>query len=248
MRLLRRSLKLTPRNDGLKKLAILVALAVFLLPSIAFADARTNACVAGRKSEAEVGPFLRDICIECYNQGNCAINDILQVINNIGIFLLEISAVILFALYVYGGALWLLSGGNVNWVSKGKKVLTQSTVGLLIVFAAFALVKTFEALVLTGNIATEQSVYTVCGGTSASEGQPCGPAKICVSSSCVDICVAQGPAPTSTDGQLQYYICMDSAAQASSTSIGSTVSCSSGEGVCPNADAGVQCCQITANP
>ena len=44
-------------------------------------------------------------------------------------------------MFIYGGATWMLSGGNQEKVTKGKQILIWATLGLVIIFTAYALVK-----------------------------------------------------------------------------------------------------------
>jgi hypothetical protein len=43
-------------------------------------------------------------------------------------------------MFVYGGFMWMLSAGNKERVQKGKEILTWATVGLVVIFSAYALV------------------------------------------------------------------------------------------------------------
>jgi len=45
------------------------------------------------------------------------------------------------AMFIYGGAVWMLSGGNQEQVTKGKNILIWAAVGIVIIFSAYALVK-----------------------------------------------------------------------------------------------------------
>ena len=44
-------------------------------------------------------------------------------------------------MFIYGGATWMLSAGNQEKVTKGKQILIWATLGLVIIFTAYALVK-----------------------------------------------------------------------------------------------------------
>jgi hypothetical protein len=44
-------------------------------------------------------------------------------------------------MFIYGGATWMLSGGNQERVTKGKNIITWAALGLAIIFTAYALVK-----------------------------------------------------------------------------------------------------------
>jgi len=52
-------------------------------------------------------------------------------------------------MFIYGGITWMLSGGSSEKVTKGKDVIIWATLGLALIFAAYALVK-FVLTVLSG--------------------------------------------------------------------------------------------------
>ena len=52
-------------------------------------------------------------------------------------------------MFIYGGATWMLSAGSQEQVTKGKNILIWATVGIVIIFTAYALVK-FVLTTVTG--------------------------------------------------------------------------------------------------
>ncbi len=44
-------------------------------------------------------------------------------------------------MFIYGGLMWLTSGGNEQQVAKGRNVILWATVGLIIIFTSYALVR-----------------------------------------------------------------------------------------------------------
>src|SRR3989338_5403556 len=44
-------------------------------------------------------------------------------------------------MFIYGGTTWMLSGGNQERVTKGKQILIWATLGIIIIFSAYALVR-----------------------------------------------------------------------------------------------------------
>ena len=51
------------------------------------------------------------------------------------------------AMFVYGGFTWMLSAGNSTNVEKGKQILIWATIGLVVIFSAYAMLKfVFEGL------------------------------------------------------------------------------------------------------
>lgn len=73
--------------------------------------------------------------------GRCHLNDIVQTFVNFMRLLLGFvgSAVLVF--FVYGGFVWLTSGGSSEKIKKGKDVVINSIIGLIIVFGAFTIVQ-----------------------------------------------------------------------------------------------------------
>lgn len=52
---------------------------------------------------------------------------------------LELLGIIFLALIVYAGFKWMTAGGDEEKVTSAKKLLTNSVIGLIIIFAAFAI-------------------------------------------------------------------------------------------------------------
>ncbi|HNU81331.1 MAG TPA: pilin [bacterium] len=59
-----------------------------------------------------------------------AINSILGVVGSLAL-----------VMFVYGGLLWMTSGGSNEQVKKGRDILIWATVGLVIIFSAYGLVR-----------------------------------------------------------------------------------------------------------
>jgi len=47
--------------------------------------------------------------------------------------------IVVVLLIIYGGFLWMTAGGSEEKVTKGKKMITNAFIGLIIVFAAYAI-------------------------------------------------------------------------------------------------------------
>ena len=52
-------------------------------------------------------------------------------------------------MFIYGGVTWMLSVGNQEQVTKGKNILIWATIGIVIIFTAYALVR-FVLTTVTG--------------------------------------------------------------------------------------------------
>lgn len=44
-------------------------------------------------------------------------------------------------MFIYGGFTWMLAAGNNERVQKGKEILIWATIGLIVIFSAYAMVK-----------------------------------------------------------------------------------------------------------
>jgi len=73
----------------------------------------------------------------CAETGRCTVCDLLQVAVNFGQFLFGIVGALVLLYFFYGGFLWLTSAGASEKIKKGKDILINSIIGLIIVFGAY---------------------------------------------------------------------------------------------------------------
>ncbi|HBK33504.1 TPA: hypothetical protein DEP34_04375 [Candidatus Uhrbacteria bacterium] len=66
--------------------------------------------------------------------------------------ILGLSGVLALAMFIYGGILWLTSGGTPSKVTKGRDTLVWAALGLVVLFTAYTLVATVVSLIGTGTI------------------------------------------------------------------------------------------------
>jgi len=83
----------------------------------------------------------------CIRDGSCDLCQMVQVVINIGILLIGISGAVTLLYIVYGGFVLLTSGGSQEKVTKGKKILIHSAIGLAIAFTAYMFITTFVSVV-----------------------------------------------------------------------------------------------------
>ena len=205
-----------------------VLLIVFLLltPSVALAaDPRCASLV----SWEEAGLLMANICEECWTQGNCQLEDILQVFANVSMYILTIVGSLALLLFVIGGFYWLIASGSSDRITKGKKYMTGATVGLLIVFVAYLGVQTLATALQTGEL-VGTSDFDVCSG--ANDGVSGATRSQCYQGMCVSICGANSEMASS---------CFDP----ENIPTGIT-SCGSGATSCPNEE--YQCCVVYTPP
>lgn len=109
-----------------------------------------NIAIAAGLVPDPTGPISVD-CPAGQNCGNYTLNDILSTVLLVSNFILGIvGSLALFALTA-GGLMWILSGGNAEWVSRGKEAVKGAVIGLAIVFTSFMIIQlVFLALGIEG--------------------------------------------------------------------------------------------------
>ena len=65
--------------------------------------------------------------------------DISAIIGNIISWLLRFLGVLAFVMFIYGGILWMTSGGKAEQITKGKDTLVWAVAGLALVFFSYAI-------------------------------------------------------------------------------------------------------------
>lgn len=88
----------------------------------------------------------------CRDTGDCTLQDGLQVLINVSVFILGISGTVLLLMFVYGGMVWMLAAGRSDWIDKGKKTLVGALVGLAIIFGAYVAINVIISVLKTGEI------------------------------------------------------------------------------------------------
>lgn len=70
-----------------------------------------------------------------------------KITNDAISFLLGLTGVLALVSFIYGGILWMLSRGDMAFIKKGKDMMIWSVWGIVIIFAAYAILKVvFQAL------------------------------------------------------------------------------------------------------
>lgn len=76
----------------------------------------------------------------CTRDGRCTLDDIVQTGVAFANLLMSLSGALFFAAFIYGGAMYLLSFGRSDWVTKGTKAMTGAMIGMGIVLSAWTIV------------------------------------------------------------------------------------------------------------
>jgi hypothetical protein len=122
----------------------------------------------------------------CVSSGNCTLNDIVQAGVNFATFIMGLSGALFFAVFIYGGALYLLSFGNKSRVQKGKDAIKGAVIGMIFVLGAWTIVNT-----LVKGLKGESSTTTA---PTKCEAQGAGYSCVALTGSTSQAAVADGEA------------------------------------------------------
>ncbi len=79
--------------------------------------------------------------------------DIRDVIGRLIQAVLGVTGSIALFMFVYGGFLWLISGGEADKVKKGKDVMKWAILGLVVIVGAYTIVRTIITALESGTVA-----------------------------------------------------------------------------------------------
>ena len=108
--------------------------------SLAFAPAASNCARAADWWQQASDGGLNEVG-KAYGQSGMptADYDIRLMVARIIRIVLELLGIIFLVLIIYAGFKWMTAGGDEEKVTSAKKLLTNSVIGLIIIFAAFAI-------------------------------------------------------------------------------------------------------------
>lgn len=104
---------------------------------------------------------------ECRDSGKCTLEDILQFVVNLSIFILGISGSVILLISFYGGMLWITARGKPEVVQTGKDAMVGAVIGLVIVLGAYAGMTLIISILKTGTVATTDIEDVVGNGADA---------------------------------------------------------------------------------
>ncbi|MDD4995082.1 MAG: pilin [Patescibacteria group bacterium] len=101
---------------------------------------------------------------------NCGLTEIFQTFINFANFLLSIAGSVTLLMFIYGGFVWLTSGGASDKIKKGKDIMVNTTIGLVIMLAAATVIYSVGTFLCGG----DQSCLRQLNIYGAAEGQEGG--------------------------------------------------------------------------
>ncbi len=78
---------------------------------------------------------------DCYCCGDCGFNDIVNIFINAADYLFGVLGALALLFFIYGGLVWLTSGGSAGQIDKGKKILLGAVIGMVLALGAWLIVK-----------------------------------------------------------------------------------------------------------
>lgn len=116
-------------KPNLKKIFIIVTLLLILAPLFQVRATDTNATpINANTVDTNLENPLGEVSVP-------------GLIGNIIKVVLGFTGAIALLMFIYGGLTWMTSGGNQNKIKQGKDTLIWATIGLLVIFSSYAILK-----------------------------------------------------------------------------------------------------------
>jgi hypothetical protein len=93
-------------------------------------------------SEVQAAPIISESTLgkPCYERGDCGLNDFIKIIDASYTTIFGFIGSIALLMFMVGGVLFLISGGNQEKVTKARNLMISAVIGLLIVFASYLII------------------------------------------------------------------------------------------------------------
>ena len=76
-----------------------------------------------------------------YKTGNYTLDDIILIAGNVATWILGIIGSLALLMFIYGGFVFIFSGGSQEKVTQGKQILINAVIGLVIVFSSYLIIQ-----------------------------------------------------------------------------------------------------------
>jgi len=146
-------------NNSKKIISVLVFLLFLSLPFI----------VQGAES------FIPDECLTD-NASKCGLIEFVQLFANFYKFTLKYLGALALLLFVIGGIMYMVSGGNQEHITRARNILVGTTIGLLIVLGSYLIVDEFQKILGVDDsyrLPNSQSTKTECEINYGAAGGRC---------------------------------------------------------------------------
>ena len=150
----------------IKNIILVIAAGIFLL---------SPAAMAAGILPSENGQPSKTPCTSPNGCGNYSLDDMLQFGVNIANWILGVVGSVALLFFIYGGFTLIFSGGNETTVKKGKQILIDAVIGLVVVFTSFLIVR-FSTQLLGAQTVNNDSLHIKEGAPAATVETPITPA------------------------------------------------------------------------
>lgn len=119
------------------------------------------------------------LLVDCTNDGNCEIADLVQQGINFAKWLMGLSGALFLIVFVYGGAMYLASFGRSDYVKKGQNAMVRGAFGIILVMGAWTIVSYvatslgYKPVGLGASGGETGGKKGVCGSEAGTEGKQC---------------------------------------------------------------------------
>jgi hypothetical protein len=119
-------------------IAILLIVSCFLFSNTGLAQNT----ILGIKESCDCKNITDSTPPECksYCGGNYTLNEMFQTVINVAEWIWGIAGSLALLAFVYGGIMFLISGGSSEKVAKAKQIIIGATLGLIIVFTSYIII------------------------------------------------------------------------------------------------------------
>ena len=101
---------------------------------------------------------------DCRDYGKCTLEDMMQLLVNLSVFIFAITGSVMMLVIVYGGFKWIMAHGESAMIEEGKKALIGGFIGLAIIMGAYAAINVIVSVIKTGEIPTTDLEETIGEG------------------------------------------------------------------------------------
>lgn len=119
----------------LKLFLLLFLLGIYFLPTLLAAAEPA----AGEKNPGN--PASAPVKLNNPLTGTASSVEIPALLGKIINYIMGIVGSLALVMFIYGGLTWMISGGNTEQVTKGKQIIIWATLGIAVIFTAYALVR-----------------------------------------------------------------------------------------------------------
>ena len=86
----------------------------------------------------------------------CGLNEVLQTVINFTQLILALTGTTALLMFVYGGVMFILAGGNQDRVGKGKEILKAATIGIILIFTSWLIINFVIYTATGGKVGLDQ--------------------------------------------------------------------------------------------